>query len=319
MPTILDPYATLGVSPTATQAEIDKAYRRRQLLFHPDRTVSRSKTEQETAAEILRDVLSAYAIIGNPRLRALHDAQSKTRDATAAPPPPPPRRPQGPPMWPAAAPPPQPAAGTGRTGPAPSATSGAAAPGAEKTTTSPTGRTHRPTRDGPSAARILVILGGGLLVVGPVAQGATSRLLPFVPYNARWILGFVVTVAFVVIALRRAVRGTEKPYDLPTAGPAGAASPSATYRFDEYYDDYGHSPSQEKREKKRAAAEEYTRRTERERHEAAQRAHWERAEREAANARREAERHHREQRIRQARMDKERQRQYNRTHPFGHR
>ena len=36
-------------------------------------------------------------------------------------------------------------------------------------------------------------------------------------------------------------------------------------------------------------------------------------------ARREAERYHREQRIRQARLDDERRREYNRTHPFGHR
>jgi hypothetical protein len=50
-----------------------------------------------------------------------------------------------------------------------------------------------------------------------------------------------------------------------------------------------------------------------------QKAHWDRVEREPARARREAEQFHREQRIRQAKLDKERRREYNRTHPWGHR
>ena len=79
MATALDPYAALGVSPTATHAEIDEAYRRGQLLLHPDRTASRSKAEQETAAELLSAVLDARTrIVGADHSMARHRSQNLT-------------------------------------------------------------------------------------------------------------------------------------------------------------------------------------------------------------------------------------------------
>ena len=44
---MLDPYATLGIPPTASQAEVEVAFRRRQLFLHPDRTATLSTGEQQ--------------------------------------------------------------------------------------------------------------------------------------------------------------------------------------------------------------------------------------------------------------------------------
>ena len=255
MATALDPYGALGVSPTATQAEIDKAYRRRQLLLHPDRTASRSKVEQETAAEMLRDVLAAYAVIGNPRLRALHDAQRRGRNATAAPP-----HSQRP-MWPATAPPPQPADGPVNSVPAPSANGGGAAPDASGAMPSQTAGNDRSRRDSPSAVRLLAVLGAGLFVVGPIADEIATHFLPFSSYNLRWVAGFATTLAFIVVTLRRTTRGHSSGYSLPTTRPTGARGSSVRDRID---DNYVPEPPCTNRKGGRISASEYGRRAERE-------------------------------------------------------
>ena len=77
-----NPYLVLGVSPTATQAEITHAYRTRLRAHHPDtRHPAASKTDDD---DDLRQVLAAYAVLRNPERRADHDRAS----AHAAPPPP---------------------------------------------------------------------------------------------------------------------------------------------------------------------------------------------------------------------------------------
>jgi curved DNA-binding protein CbpA len=76
-----DPYVVLGVSPTATQAEITHAYRTRLRAHHPD---TRHTPPSQTADDALRQVLAAYAVLRNPERRADHDRAS----AHAAPPPP---------------------------------------------------------------------------------------------------------------------------------------------------------------------------------------------------------------------------------------
>ena len=82
-----DPYLVLGVSPTATQAEITHAYRTRLRAHHPD---TRHTPPSQTADDDLRQVLAAYALLRDPARRAdYHRATAHT--AT-----PPPDRPQGP-------------------------------------------------------------------------------------------------------------------------------------------------------------------------------------------------------------------------------
>jgi curved DNA-binding protein CbpA len=75
----VDPYAVLGVAPTATQAEITHAYRRHLRDHHPDR---RSPEPDAPADERLRQVLAAYALLRDPNRRAAYDrGHPRHRDA----------------------------------------------------------------------------------------------------------------------------------------------------------------------------------------------------------------------------------------------
>ena len=80
-----DPYLVLGVSPTATQAEITHAYRTRLRAQHPD---TRHTPPPQTADDELRQVLAAYALLRDPARRADYDRVT-AHAAT------PPHRPQG--------------------------------------------------------------------------------------------------------------------------------------------------------------------------------------------------------------------------------
>ena len=82
-----DPYLVLGVSPTATQAEITHAYRTRLRTHHPD---TRHPPASKTADDNLRQVVAAYAVLRDPARRTDHDR------ATARTPTPPPHPPHGP-------------------------------------------------------------------------------------------------------------------------------------------------------------------------------------------------------------------------------
>ena len=80
-----DPYLVLGVSPTATQAEITHAYRDRLRAHHPD---TRHAPSPQNADEHLRQVLAAYALLRDPARRADYD-RATVRPAK------PPQSPQG--------------------------------------------------------------------------------------------------------------------------------------------------------------------------------------------------------------------------------
>ena len=82
-----DPYLVLGVSPTATQAEITHAYRTRLRAHHPD---TRQTPSSQTADEHLRQLLAAYALLRDPTRRADYD-RATAHTAT-----PPPNSPTGP-------------------------------------------------------------------------------------------------------------------------------------------------------------------------------------------------------------------------------
>jgi len=65
-----DPYLVLGMSPTATQAEITHAYRTRLRAHHPD---TRHTPPSQTADDDLRQVLAAYDLLRDPARRADYD------------------------------------------------------------------------------------------------------------------------------------------------------------------------------------------------------------------------------------------------------
>ncbi len=66
--TTLNPYATLQVSPTATQAQIKQAYRRLVKQFHPD--VGGAQASNDRMVEIA----AAYEIVGDRDRRRAYDA-----------------------------------------------------------------------------------------------------------------------------------------------------------------------------------------------------------------------------------------------------
>lgn len=70
-----DPYAVLGVSPTATQAEITHAYRRQLRAYHPD-----VRSPNSGADERLQRILDAYALLRDLRRRADYDNTRLTHD-----------------------------------------------------------------------------------------------------------------------------------------------------------------------------------------------------------------------------------------------
>ncbi len=63
-----DYYAILGVSKTATQVEIKKAYRKKAIEFHPDKNPGDAKAEEQ-----FKKAAEAYEILGDPDKRAKYD------------------------------------------------------------------------------------------------------------------------------------------------------------------------------------------------------------------------------------------------------
>jgi len=55
-----DPYRVLGVSPTASEDEIKKAYRKLSRQYHPDSNMNKSEAEKKMAEERFKEVQTAY-------------------------------------------------------------------------------------------------------------------------------------------------------------------------------------------------------------------------------------------------------------------
>ena len=67
-----DPYATLGVTPTATSKEIKSAFRRIAQECHPDRA-----GEDQSASDRFKAARAAYELLIDPKARARHDRRSR--------------------------------------------------------------------------------------------------------------------------------------------------------------------------------------------------------------------------------------------------
>ena len=80
-----DPYALLGVLPTARTPEIARAYRRLLRDHHPDTRTGGQPGPHHPLA--LDEVRAAYALLRDPAARAEHDRARADRDRAPASPP----------------------------------------------------------------------------------------------------------------------------------------------------------------------------------------------------------------------------------------
>ncbi|CAM9567168.1 unnamed protein product, partial [Ectocarpus fasciculatus] len=69
-----DYYKLLGVSRSADDAEIKKAYRKAALKYHPDRQSSKSEEEKEQAGKVFRDIAEAYEVLSDPTKKGRYDS-----------------------------------------------------------------------------------------------------------------------------------------------------------------------------------------------------------------------------------------------------
>lgn len=63
-----DPYSVLGVSKSATQDEIKKAYRKLAMQYHPDKNKGDKKAEDK-----FKEIGSAYEVLGDAKKRKEYD------------------------------------------------------------------------------------------------------------------------------------------------------------------------------------------------------------------------------------------------------
>ncbi|MDQ0239940.1 J domain-containing protein [Arthrobacter bambusae] len=90
-----DLYGILHIAPTATAREVTRAYRTLMRGLHPDTRAARepptgpgpTEPETKTQEELqeLRDIMAAYAILGNPEKRAAYDREHPRPAANAKP------------------------------------------------------------------------------------------------------------------------------------------------------------------------------------------------------------------------------------------
>ncbi len=70
-------YETLGVKPSASTADIRKAYLRRARALHPDRQLDRSDADTRRAEEAMQVVNAAWDVLSDPKKKAEYDQRLK--------------------------------------------------------------------------------------------------------------------------------------------------------------------------------------------------------------------------------------------------
>ncbi|KAK7205718.1 DnaJ protein, subfamily C, member 9 [Myxozyma melibiosi] len=86
LPTEIDPYEVLGVSRTATSAEIKKAYRRLALVHHPDKQQQQQQQQQQQKEDThkkFQELVFAYGVLSDEVKRKRYDATGSLADADA--------------------------------------------------------------------------------------------------------------------------------------------------------------------------------------------------------------------------------------------
>lgn len=68
-----DPYEVLGVSKSASEAEIKSAYKKAAIKYHPDRQNGKSDAEKKEAEEKFKEAAEAYDILRDPDKKARYD------------------------------------------------------------------------------------------------------------------------------------------------------------------------------------------------------------------------------------------------------
>jgi curved DNA-binding protein CbpA len=80
-----DPYAILGVTPSATQEQIRRAYRTLMRQNHPDTNPPRDSAQDAAANDRLQQIIAANAILGDPARRAEYDLATTRRPRSTPP------------------------------------------------------------------------------------------------------------------------------------------------------------------------------------------------------------------------------------------
>ena len=68
-----DLYEVLGLTKSATQEEIKKAYKKKIIMYHPDKNRDKPEEERLHADEMAKSVNDAYATLSDPEKRKLYD------------------------------------------------------------------------------------------------------------------------------------------------------------------------------------------------------------------------------------------------------
>ena len=68
-----DLYAIIGVSQNATEAEIKKGYKKKALVYHPDRNANKSEKERSDNEALFKKVNEAYEILTDTEKKKLYD------------------------------------------------------------------------------------------------------------------------------------------------------------------------------------------------------------------------------------------------------
>lgn len=79
-------YAALHLTPSATQADIQRAFRRLIRLHHPDVSTSPARTSAvlRSGGADVRRILAAFAVLRDPLIRADYDRRGRNPDAGAS-------------------------------------------------------------------------------------------------------------------------------------------------------------------------------------------------------------------------------------------
>ncbi|MBC9822627.1 J domain-containing protein [Terrabacter sp. MAHUQ-38] len=79
-----DPYAALGLTREATPEQIKHAYRSLLRLNHPDTSGGQDVVEGRGPGEALRQIIDAYAVLGDAQRRAGYDRSIAEAESSAS-------------------------------------------------------------------------------------------------------------------------------------------------------------------------------------------------------------------------------------------